>query len=196
MRVVYFLLLTITTNLIWNCGGEEQGESHISLQCTAYAAILVPEPSAPKPTWPDKLPVNEGSGPNAMAASETLYLPTLCHLIQSFQKTQRLFTLPPSAGQQESKGACLYHSTICVLPSGPARGGSYSLLWCLLAREELYREHAGLVVSWEKGVSGYWGCLLTQAQEDHCCNLKPTNEIKFIKKQKTKKTPPRLAKSP
>lgn len=31
--------------------------------------------------------------------------PTLCHLIQSFQKTQRLFTLPPSAGQQESTSA-------------------------------------------------------------------------------------------
>lgn len=69
-----------------------------------YTAILVHEPSTPKPTWTNCL-LTRALQPVLRRLQRLYTFPPLCHLIQPFQKALKLFTLPPSAGLQGNKGA-------------------------------------------------------------------------------------------
>lgn len=139
-----------------------------SLQCRVYAAILVPEPSAPKPTWLDKLPVNEGSGSSATPTSETLYLPSTLPFNSTIPKSPETFHPASLCWTARKQGCCepkwhgqaglrkreyLYSSTVSGLPPCPSWGSSYSLLWWHLAREQ---SHRGKM--WARWSNGKRGC--------------------------------------
>lgn len=103
MQIVYFLL-TIVTNLIWNCGREvTRGDFLYSVECMQPSWSLS-RPLQSPPGWTNRL-LTRALDP-VLRRPQRLYtfLP-LCHLIQPFQKALKLFTLPPPAGQQGNKGA-------------------------------------------------------------------------------------------
>lgn len=192
-------------NLIWNCGREEtRWDPHFSI-VSASEAIRVPEPSAPKPPGRTNYLYIRALDPVLCQPQRLYTFPTLCHLSQPFKKAWNL-SPRPFQGTARKRG-CWVRITwaawskedgVLVLqqfasPHLPFQMRQLRLTVSALCERGVSpgkREPGGL--TGREGVREP-GCILTQAPEGHHCNLKPTNEIKLIKKKKKKTGPKSLA---